>query len=135
MIGVGVAKGVLVADLCKMIVARVGVAALAIVKLVADRVVVVALDADDVAVAQEFEAAIRTGAKAAKIAKAVNGVDAPLPSVVERGREGEVVAIDAAEAGDALRCGHASIVWETVEVCWLSSSHFRTRLFYLHHSE
>ena len=106
MVGVGVAERVLVADLSKMIIARVGVAALAVVELVANRVVVVALDADDVVIAQEFEAAIRTRAKAAEVAEAIHGVNTPLTRIVDGSGQGEVIAINAAEAGDAVGGSH-----------------------------
>ncbi len=116
-VGIGVAESVVVANLGEMVVARVGVAALAIVEFVADRVVVVALNADDIVVAQQFKAAIRVGAKAAEITQAVNVINATLARVVERGRQGEVIAINPAEAGDAVRGavggGHRGIVRES----------------------
>ena len=120
---VSMAKSVLVTDLSKMVVARVGIAALAVVELVADRVVIVALDADDVVLAQEFEASIRPGAKATEVAQAVHGVDAPLARVVDGGGQGEVIAVNAAEAGDALRGGHGEYctrIGGAVSVGWLT---------------
>ena len=56
--GVGVAERVVVAEAGEMVVARVGVVALAVGKAVADRVVVVALDAQDAVVAQQRKDAV-----------------------------------------------------------------------------
>jgi hypothetical protein len=49
--GAGVVEGVLVAEAGEVVVARVGVAAPAVGQAVADRVVVVALDAQDAGLA------------------------------------------------------------------------------------
>ena len=54
MVGSGVSQSVFVADLSVVVVSRVGIAALTIAELVADRIVVVALNANRAAIAQEF---------------------------------------------------------------------------------
>jgi len=110
-VGIGAEERVLVTDLGKVIVAWVGVAALAVVELVADRVVVVALDAKDFVFAQEFETAVRARAKATEVAQAVDRVDVALLRILQRNRQSKVIAINASETGDTMGGGHARIVW------------------------
>ena len=104
-----VSKRVVVAKLSEIIVARIGVATLAIVELVADRVVVVALDANNAPITQYFQAPIGVRPECATITQAIKLVDTPPLGVVAGGGQGEVVAVDAAEAGDSLGLGtHAA---------------------------
>src|SRR5207302_609652 len=83
------------------IVARVAVAALAVRQLVADGVVVVALDAHDAPLLQQFDGAIRVRPKRAEVAQAVNRLDFPAARVGQGRRQSQVVAVHAAEDGDA----------------------------------
>ena len=59
-----------------MIVARIGVAALAVREAIADRVVVIALDALDAVLLEQRTNTVGVGAESAKVAQAVNGLDA-----------------------------------------------------------
>jgi hypothetical protein len=96
-----VGESVVVADLRVVVVAWVGVAALTVVQGVADAVVVVALDRDDVGVAEDFSGAIRVWTKATNVTKAEDLIGAGLTRVFEDGGESEVVAVDTAEDRDA----------------------------------
>ena len=118
------AQRVLVADLREVVVAGVGVAALAVVQLVADRVVVVALDAVNIVVAQQLQAAIRIGAETAKVAQAIDRVDAASARVVDCGFQSEMIAVDAAETGDSLLVGHAVIVRGAIRLSRSDGSQF-----------
>mgnify|MGYP003338668555 CR=1 FL=1 len=71
----GVRQGVCIADARKVIVTRIGVAALAISEVVADRVVVVALDALHVVLSQERKDAIGMRTEGAQIAQAIDRID------------------------------------------------------------
>ena len=84
-----------------MVVARVGVAALAVGQAVADRMVIVALDALYAPVDEEWKDPIGMGPEGAEIAQAVASLDVSAPSVVQGGGEGQVIAVDAANDGDA----------------------------------
>ena len=66
-------------------------------------VVVIALHADDVVVAQQRKHAIRMRAERAHVAQAVDGIDPAGGNIVQRRLQGEIVVIDSAEAGDAGR--------------------------------
>jgi hypothetical protein len=103
--GTGVLEGVSVADRREVIVARVGVAALAVGEARADRVVVVALNAEDAVIAEQGEDAVRVRPERPEVAQAVDRVNSSPADVVQGRGEGEVIAVDAAEDGDAL--GHA----------------------------
>ena len=63
-------EGVFIADACKVIVARIGVAALTISQVVADGVIVIALDALDVMLLQEGEDTIGMRAESAEVSQA-----------------------------------------------------------------
>ena len=110
MLWIGMVEGVLVADLGEMIVACVGVAALAIVQFVADGVVVVALETNDLLLTEQLEAPIGTGPETAEIAKAVDRIHASLPRIVDRGRQGQMIAVNATETRNALSVCHRVIV-------------------------
>src|SRR5262249_2926764 len=74
----GVDKRVGVAEPCEMVVARIGVAALAIGEGIADRVVVISLYTLDVVVAEQRKDAVGTWTERAQISKAENVIDVSL---------------------------------------------------------
>ena len=77
-------KRIIIADLGEVVVAEIGVAALAIVQLVTNRIVVVALDANNAFIAQQIQTAVGLWSEAAKIAQAVDRIDAPMSSIADR---------------------------------------------------
>jgi hypothetical protein len=99
---VRVPKRVVVRELGKIVVARVGVAASAIGESIADRVVVIPLYDWNPRVLQNPADSIGKGAKRAKIAEAIEMLDTPLHCIVEKGFQSKVVTIHAAEKTDTL---------------------------------
>src|SRR5262249_4792749 len=98
----GVRVGVLVTAAGKVVVARVGVAALAIVPIIRQRVVVVTLEALDPAVPQKRVNTVRMRAESAEVAQTIDGVDAAFPHGAQRCFQSEIVVVDPPEDGDAL---------------------------------
>src|SRR5262249_4088362 len=121
-----VAVGVLVADAGEVVVARVGVAALAVGELVGERVVVVALDTQDLVLMEERKHAIGMRAEGAQVAEAEDSIHAALPHIPQGRVEREVVVVDAAEHGDAFQMHgrvsrglgiSGSSLWEKMAAC------------------
>src|SRR5262249_37498310 len=84
----------------------VGVAALAVGQAAADRVVVVALHAQDAVLVQEREDAVGVRAEGAQVAEAVGGAGAAAADVAQGGTGGAGVVVGTAEDGNALGGGH-----------------------------
>ena len=99
-----VGERIVVADLCKVIIAWIGVAALAVVEIVADGMVVVALNAPNLMGRQEGKHAIGMRAKGAKIPQAIQCVHAAAARIIQGGLQRQVVVVDAAKTSDAI--GH-----------------------------
>ena len=91
---------VLITDLSELVVARIGVAALTVLKVIADAVVVVSLDARDVVLIEQGEDAIRVRPEGSQIAQAVQPLGTARGRVSNRRFEGEVVVVDAAKESD-----------------------------------
>ncbi len=98
--GIGRSQRVIVADLGEVVVARIGVATLAIVQAVADGVVVVALNTRNPFGSKNLQAPIGVRAKTAEVSQAVNRFDSARPGIEDRSRQCQMVAVDAAEAGN-----------------------------------
>lgn len=99
---VRVPKRVVVRELGKIVVARVGISASAIGESIADRVVVIPLYDRDPRVLQNPADSIGKWAECAKIAEAIEMLDTPLLCIVDEGFQSEVVTIRAAEKTDTL---------------------------------
>ena len=102
---VRVPEGVAVREPREVVVARIGVAALAVVESARDRIVVVPPHHADVMVDEEREDPVRVGAERPEVAEAVERVRPPGGGVLDRGRQRQVVAVDAPEDGDPARFG------------------------------
>src|SRR5262245_17738798 len=83
-----------------MVVARVGVAALAVAQAIADGVVVVALDALNVVFVQEGKDPVRVRTEGTQVAQAEARLRAAAAGVADGVFQCEVIAVDAAEDGD-----------------------------------
>src|SRR5712692_2668729 len=79
----GVRQGVLITEPGEVVVARIGIAALAVGQVVAYGVIVVALDALNAGIAEQRKNAIGMRAKSAKVAEAAATIHATATSVVE----------------------------------------------------
>src|SRR5262249_2970370 len=95
----------------EVVVARVRVAALAIGQLVADRVVIIALDTGDVRFVQPWEDAIGVWTEGAEVAEAVADLHAAPAGVLERRLQRQVVAVQAAEDGDPCSFRYRVVRW------------------------
>ena len=90
-------EGVPIAEAREVVVAWVGVAALAVVEASGEAVVVVAGQSLNAVLVKEREDEVRIGAERAEIAKAVESFGAAGPRISNRGLEGEMVRVDPAE--------------------------------------
>ena len=97
----GVGEGVLVADACEVIVARVGVAAAAVGLALRERLVVVALDGENAVSLQQGKHLVRVGPEAAHVSEAEHRFDAAMAGVLEGRVKSQRVVVDAAEDRDA----------------------------------
>ena len=97
MVGRRVGHRVDIADARIVVVARIGVAAVAVRRARRDRLVVVAAHDADVVRAQQRHHARRMRPEAAEVAEAANRLGTPRPGVGERRLEREIVAVDAAQ--------------------------------------
>ena len=91
----GIVKRVIVADLCKVIVTFIGVAALAVVEFVADRIVIVSLQARHPVFCEQGKHPIRVGAERTHVAQAKDLVCATLGNVTQCLGQREVIAVNA----------------------------------------
>ncbi len=94
-----------------MVVARIGVAALAIRQPIADGVIVIPLDAQHAVVAEERKHAVGMGPEGTKVAQAENGIDAPRLDTGQGHFQGQVIVVDAAQDGDARQVRHRGLRW------------------------
>src|SRR5262249_24690119 len=99
----GVFQGVLIANLCEMVVAWIGVAALAVGEIVADGMIGISLNALHAVFVKQGKDAVRMRAESTEIAEAIDGVHAAPANVPEGGVQGQVIAVHAPEDGDPLR--------------------------------
>ena len=74
---------------------------MAIVQRIANRIVIVSLDALNVVVAQQGENPVGMWPKRAHVAKAIDCIHAPLMAVGQCGLESQVVAVESAQTGNA----------------------------------
>ena len=95
-----------------MVIARIGVAALAVCPVVADRVIVIALDTGDTPVPQQREDAIRMGAKGTEVAETIKGFHAKPPCILQGRGQRKVVAINPAKDGDSAQLRHHVVHWK-----------------------
>src|ERR1700674_3831060 len=93
------ASGVVIGDGREMIVARVGIAAVAVLASGRQRLLVVALDGPHAAGEQQRPDPLRLGAEAAEVAQAVDRLRTAPRGVREHRGKRQVVAVDAAEDG------------------------------------
>ena len=84
-----------------MVVARVGVAAVAVVAPARQRLLVVPLDRAHPAFLEQAPDLLRTGPEGTQVAQAVERLDAARAGVFQQGAECDVVAVDTAEDRDA----------------------------------
>ena len=83
-----------------MVVARIGVAAVAVVGVGREGLLVVPLDAGDARLEKNGEDAVRVRAEGPEISEGVERVRSPVARALDRGFEGACVAVDAAEEGE-----------------------------------
>ena len=91
----GIVKRVIVADLCKVIVTFIGVAALAVVEFVADRIVIVSLQARHPVFCEQGKHPIRMGAERTHVAQTKDLVYATLGNITQCLGQREVIAVNA----------------------------------------
>jgi hypothetical protein len=84
-----------------MVVAGVGIAAVAVLAAGGERFLVVALDRADVARFEQRPDLLRIRAEAAEVAQAVDRIDRSPRGLFEQRGEGEMVVVDPAEDEDA----------------------------------
>ena len=83
-----------------MVVARIGVAAVAVLAAEGERLLVVALDREHASLGEEGPDLFGVGPEAAEVAQAVDGLGAAAAGVLQQRGQGKVVVVDAAEDGD-----------------------------------
>lgn len=66
---------VIVADLCKVVIARIGVSTLAVLKLISNGMIVVPLNAVHIGLLEQWEYAIGIGAEGTQVTEAIDGID------------------------------------------------------------
>ena len=96
-------KGVIVTDPSKMVVARVGVTALAIGQIITDRMVVIALDALDVSFTEQRHDPVRMWTEGAQVAEAEASIHAAPANVAQGRAQGKIVAVNPAKDGDTAK--------------------------------
>ena len=101
MMTAGIGECVVVTDLSIIVICWIRVAALAVIKSMADRVVVISLHTLDLVFFQEWKDSIRMRAKTSQVAETVNRIDTLLAGILESGFQGQKVAVDSAKAGNA----------------------------------
>ena len=111
----GLRERVLVADPREVIVARIRVAAAAVRLALRERFVVVALDGEHARRAKKGKDAVGVGPEAAHVPETEHGLDVAPAHIREHGLEGEGVAVDAAEDGDAPVLGYPFL--HVIPVC------------------
>ena len=94
---VRVRQRVVITDLSKQVVSRIGVPALAVGQLVPDAVVVVALDAKHLRLAQHRHHPVRIGSKRTHVSQAIQLLHITTPRIRNRSLQGQVVAVQAPE--------------------------------------
>ena len=95
-----VGRRVFVGDRGEVIVARIGVPAVAVLAATRQRLLVVALDAPDPALLEQRPDLLRPGTEAAEIAETVHGLGTTSPRILQQRRQRKVVAVRAAEHGN-----------------------------------
>ena len=98
-----VSKSVIIRDLSEIVVARIGVTALAIRESVSDRVVVISLNARHSCFTRNLTCSISEWTECTEISKAVKALDSACSCVPEESFEGEIIAVNTPEKADAVR--------------------------------